>query len=88
MNDEFEIIVTPHKRWKRLALLLESETKDNCLKKSTQYHTFYYEDNMFYDVNSIDCTSSFDEDMEQFKQEILWVKNRVISTWKHFIDTI
>lgn len=52
--DDFEIIISPHKKWKRLALLLESETIDKCkqenedltlstntqLVKYTHYNTF------------------------------------------------
>ena len=88
MNDEFEILVTPHRRWKRLALLLQSETKDNCLKRSTQYNTFYYDNCFYYDDSDDLKYLLFDDDMEQLRENVQWVKARVISLWKHFIDTM
>ena len=93
MNDKFEIIVSPHKKWKRLALLLESESKDNCLKRSTTYNTFYYENCYeFYDPDmypdNISYCTAFDEDLDMLKDGIISIKNKIILMWNHFIDTI
>ena len=105
--DEFEILITPNRKWKRLALLLESEEKDKKMniqetkvlntiyvppqqqyKKHPNYNTFVYQspitftDNLNYDIesgcyNQMCIDDEYDRDIEEIKQEIKKVTNKI-----------
>ena len=80
--EDFEIITSHNEKWKRLALLLDSETKDKINEEShikyTQYHTFYY--NIHYDNNNID----FDDELDIIKN---WFEKAANMFYKNLIET-
>ncbi len=86
MDFEYEIIVNPNKQWRRLGYLLKSEYDKKRAINTSIYGTFTYDT----DYASFDpyACSLYNKEMEDFEDDILWLKNMVQKGMKHFIDTI
>jgi len=92
MNEEYTIVTSPYKKWKRMSLLLESYTKDKSeevIERTTEYNTFYlpYDTDLGWYVDSHSC-SIYDRDMEEIEKDVLWLQNKIKNIWRVFIDTI
>ena len=101
--EDFTIVVNNKKRWIRLALLLESETKDQEAEKlelqkqnffetrlqlkPTIYNTFYYDDTFI--NNDIDWYHDKRcYDISELENSLIWFKHQTKYMWKEFIDNI
>jgi hypothetical protein len=82
--DDFEIITSPNEKWRRLALLLDSEMKDKINEERdtiyTQYYTFHYDSQFI----AYEDYHTFDDELDQIKT---WFENAADLFYKNVIET-
>ncbi len=83
--DDYDIIVTPEKKWIRLALLLQSETLDKLMNEQ-EIKLLQATNPCNYSVISdkMDGDIFFDE----IEKDILWAKDMIKKGWIAFVDNL
>lgn len=112
--EDFEVVISNDRKWKRIALLLKSHDIDKRIESvqrknpvilsnscyPVNYNTFTHHNiPILMNINGYDLeqghisycdsvteeSSTIEDDIEEIKKEIVWVKNQIKRCWDIFI---